>query len=71
MCAVLSGSADACRLRVRFQGSLHLGAMYTPHLSAVLKVQPASLTHWLMLLGLALTLLVIMEIHKAMRRARP
>lgn len=25
MCAVLSGPADACRLRVRFQGSLHLG----------------------------------------------
>ncbi|HSF29318.1 MAG TPA: HAD-IC family P-type ATPase [Candidatus Tectomicrobia bacterium] len=50
---------------------LHIGAMYTPHLSAVLKVQPVSLTHWLMLLGLALTMLVVMEMHKAMGRARP
>jgi magnesium-transporting ATPase (P-type) len=48
---------------------LHIGAMYTPKLSDVLHIQPVSLTHWLTLLGLALTILVLMEMHKAVRRA--
>jgi len=46
---------------------IHIGAMYTPWLSDVLGVQPVSPGHWLDLLGLALTVLVVMEIHKVLR----
>lgn len=47
---------------------VHIGAMYTPWISDVLHIQPVSLQHWLMLLGLALTVLVVMELHKAVRQ---
>ncbi|MFC1665309.1 cation-translocating P-type ATPase [Pseudomonadota bacterium] len=47
---------------------VHIGAMYTPWISNVLHVQPISLQHWLEMLGLALTVLVVMELHKAIRR---
>jgi hypothetical protein len=42
--------------------------MYTPWISDVLHVQPISPQHWLELLALALTVLGIMELHKALRR---
>lgn len=42
----------------------HIGAMYTPWFSDVLKIQPVSLQHWFTLLGLALSVVVIMELHK-------
>ena len=47
---------------------LHIGAMYTPWISDVLRIQPVSPQHWLELLGMALTVLVAMELHKAVRR---
>ena len=47
---------------------VHIGAMYTPWVSDVLRIQPVSLHHWLQLLGLALTVLLAMELHKAYRR---
>ena len=47
---------------------IHIGAMYTPWLKDVLAVQPVSAEHWLELLALALTLLVVMELHKWFRR---
>ena len=47
---------------------VHIGAMYTPGLNSVLGVQPVSLDLWLVLLGVALALLVIMEAHKLVRR---
>jgi len=47
---------------------VHIGAMYTPWISDVLHIQPVSPQHWLELLGLALTVLVVMEFHKAVRR---
>ena len=47
---------------------VHIGAMYTPWLSDVLQIQPVSPQHWLELLGLALTVLVVMEGHKVVRR---
>ena len=50
---------------------VHVGAMYTPGLRDVLGVQPISLTSWAELLGLALVLLVVLEMHKAWRRANP
>jgi hypothetical protein len=48
---------------------LHIWAMYTPTLSDVLHIQPVSLTHWLTLLGLSMTIPVVMEVHKGVRRA--
>jgi magnesium-transporting ATPase (P-type) len=48
--------------------AIHIGAMYTPWLKDVLAVQPVSAEHWLELLGLALSLLVVMELHKWFRR---
>jgi len=46
---------------------VHIGAMYTPWISDVLRLQPVSLQLWLELLGLALIVLVSMELHKAIR----
>ena len=46
---------------------IHIAAMYTPWISDVLHIQPVSLQHWLQLLGLAFTVLVIMELHKVIR----
>jgi len=50
---------------------VHIGAMYTPWISDVLRIQPVSFDHWLELLGLALTVFVVMEIHKLVRRLLP
>lgn len=50
---------------------LHIGAMYTPGLSGALHLYPVALGHWVELLGLALVVLVVMEIHKAVRRRWP
>jgi len=47
---------------------VHIGAMYTPWISDVLRIQPVSPQNWLELLGFALTVLVAMEIHKLVRR---
>lgn len=46
---------------------IHIGAMYTPWISDVLHIQPITPQHWLILLGLALTVLVVMELDKALR----
>jgi Ca2+-transporting ATPase len=43
---------------------IHIGAMYTPWISDVLQIQPINPQHWLLLLGLALSVLVVMELHK-------
>jgi len=42
--------------------------MYTPWISDVLQLQPVSSQHWLELLGLALTVLIVMELHKLVRK---
>jgi Ca2+-transporting ATPase len=47
---------------------IHIAAMYTPWISDVLHIQPVSLQHWLELLGFALSVLVVMELHKWIRR---
>ncbi len=47
---------------------VHIGAMYTPWISDVLHIQPVTPQHWLELLGIALTVLIVMELHKAIRR---
>ncbi len=46
---------------------IHIGAMYTPWLSDVLGTQPVLFEHWLILLGLALSVFVVMELHKFVR----
>ena len=46
---------------------VHIAAMYTPWISEVLRIQPVSPQHWLELLGFALTVLVVMELHKFIR----
>ena len=47
---------------------IHIAAMYTPWLRDVLAVQPVSFDHWLELLLIALSLLIVMELHKWFRR---
>jgi len=47
---------------------VHIAAMYTPGLSAVLEIQPVSAEQWVVLFSSALSILVIMEIYKALRR---
>lgn len=42
--------------------------MYAPWISDVLHIQPVSPQYWLELLGMALTVLLAMEIHKTVRR---
>jgi len=60
---------DPMRNRILLFGTsaaqlIHIGAMYTPWFSDVLGIQPVSLQHWFSLLGLALSVVVIMELHK-------
>ena len=49
---------------------VHIAAMYTPGLNDVLGIQPVSLQHWFQLLSLALTILIVMEVHKWLRIRR-
>lgn len=63
------------RNRILFGGTLaaqilHIAAIYTPGLRDVLRLEPVSLQQWGITLGLALTLFVASEIHKAVLRAR-
>lgn len=46
---------------------IHIGAMYTPWLGNVLGIQAVSFQNWLILLGLALSVLIAMELHKLLR----
>jgi len=47
--------------------AVHIGAMYTPGFSGVLGAMPVTFGHWLDLLGVALLVLVVMELHKVLR----
>jgi magnesium-transporting ATPase (P-type) len=46
---------------------VHIGAMYTPWLGDVLGASPVSFVQWLTLLGLAFSVLLVMELHKWFR----
>jgi len=46
---------------------IHIGAMYTPWISDVLRIQPVSLDYWLDMLLIAMTILIVMECHKFLR----
>lgn len=43
---------------------VHIIAMYTPPMQNILQIQPVSMSHWAILLSIALSLLLTMEIHK-------
>jgi magnesium-transporting ATPase (P-type) len=43
---------------------VHIGAMYTPWLGDVLGASPVTFEQWLSLLGLALSVMFVMELHK-------
>lgn len=43
---------------------IHIGAMYMPWISDVLRIHPVSMKHWLELLVLALSVVIVMELHK-------
>lgn len=47
---------------------IHIGAIYTPGLNTLLAIQPVSPLHWLQLLGVALGLLLVMELYKGWLR---
>jgi len=48
---------------------LHIAAMYTPGLRDVLQIEPVTFTEWIWLLGLALSLVAVIEIYKWTRRS--
>lgn len=50
---------------------VHIGAMYTPVLNQTLGIEPVALELWLQMLGLAIGLLAMMELHKLARRRWP
>ncbi len=52
---------------------IHIAAMYIPGLNTLLHLQPVSLQQWAVMLGLAFTLVVAMEIYKLIvrRATRP
>jgi magnesium-transporting ATPase (P-type) len=50
---------------------VHILALYVPFLGDVLQLQPVSLVEWLSLLVLASSVVVVMEIFKAVRKHRP
>jgi Ca2+-transporting ATPase len=50
---------------------IHIGAMYTPWISDVLHIEPVSLREWVMLLAAALSILVVMEVFKAVHNRLP
>ena len=49
---------------------VHILALYTPILQDVLQVQPVTLIEWLSLLALASSVVIVMEVYKAIRKRR-
>jgi magnesium-transporting ATPase (P-type) len=51
--------------------TVHIAALYTPFLQSLLDVAPVALDDFVVLIGLASSILVVMELHKAWRRRHP
>jgi Ca2+-transporting ATPase len=51
--------------------AIHAAALYLPPTQYALRVEPIALARWAELLALALSVLVVVELHKAVRRRRP
>ena len=49
---------------------LHICAMYIPGLNDVLGISPVSFLHWAQLLAAAFTILLVMELHKLIRKKK-
>jgi magnesium-transporting ATPase (P-type) len=49
---------------------VHIGAMYVPGLQDVLHIQPVTISIWLEMLTVALTMLFVIEIHKMILKRR-
>jgi P-type Ca2+ transporter type 2C len=49
---------------------IHLSAMYVPFFKSVLKTAPVPQQIWILLIGMALSLLIVMELHKIFVRKR-
>ncbi len=49
--------------------ALHIGCMYQPGMAAILGLAPISFGSWIILLAMALSLLVVMEVFKLIRRS--
>ncbi len=47
---------------------IHIGAMYTPWLNDVLHIQPVPLSYWFDMFLISITVLIVMEVHKFLRR---
>jgi magnesium-transporting ATPase (P-type) len=47
---------------------IHIGAMYTPWISDVLRIHPVSLDYWFDMLLISIIILIVMEAHKLLRR---
>jgi Ca2+-transporting ATPase len=50
--------------------ALHIAALYIPVTQALLRVKPLSGTTWLVAIGIALTAVIVNELHKKLRPAR-
>jgi magnesium-transporting ATPase (P-type) len=50
---------------------LHAVAMYTPGVRGLLRVEPVPVAQWATTIAMALSLLVTMELYKAIRRSWP
>lgn len=44
--------------------AIHIGAMYTPGIRDILQLEPVTIDQWLTLLGIALILIIVDELHK-------
>lgn len=49
---------------------VHVAALYLQPAQFVLRVEPLDLAKWIRILGLSITILIAMEVHKAVRRRR-
>lgn len=69
-------SMNPLRNRILFFGTIisqlvHIGALYTPYLKDVLGVSPVSLSDWMMLFVLGLSVLLVIEVYKVFRSSKP
>ncbi len=51
--------------------SVHMAALYTPALQALLDIAPPTVDEWVHLAGFAASIVAVMEVHKAMRARWP
>ncbi len=50
---------------------VHIGAMHTPFFQDLLGIAPLTLREWALVVGVASSILVVMELHKWLWKRRP